>query len=96
LAFRSDKGAVTAEFMLITPAMILAVTLLISLFPLALAGIKLELSAMQLARLHAFGQDVEVPTGYSIEFSQQGKLSCLKLRMNTLPMESEYCAIPIG
>ena len=96
MAFPTDKGAVTAEFMLITPALILAVTLLLGLFPLALAGIKLELSAMQLARLYSFGQDVEAPAGYSIEFSQQGKLSCLKLRMDTLPMESEYCAIPIG
>ncbi len=96
MAFRSDKGAVTAEFMLITPAMILAVTLLLGLFPLALAGIKLELSAMQLARLYSYGEDVEAPAGHSIEFSQQGRLSCLKLRMHTLPMESEYCAIPIG
>jgi hypothetical protein len=96
LAFRSEKGAVTAEFMLITPALILAVTLLLGLFPLALAGIKLELSAMQLARLYSFGEDVVAPAGHSIEFSKQGRLYCLKLKLKTLPMESEYCAIPIG
>ncbi len=88
MAFRSDKGAVTAEFMLITPALILAVTLLLGLFPLALAGIKLELSAMQLARLHSFGEDVVAPAGHSIEFSEQRRLYCLKLKLKTLPMES--------
>lgn len=96
MAFRSEKGAVTAEFMLVTPAMILAVTLLIGLFPLALAGIKLELTAMQLARLHTFGQLVEAPAGHTLEISQRGRLECLSLRFDALPMESEYCAIPIG
>ncbi len=52
MGFSSDKGAVTAEFMLVTPALILAVATLLGLFPLALSAIKLEVEAMQLARMH--------------------------------------------
>jgi hypothetical protein len=96
LAFRSDKGAVTAEFMLVTPALILAVTLLLGLFPLALSAIKLELTAMQLARLHSLGQPVSAPAGYELKTSQEEGFECLSLRSPWLLMESEYCAIAVG
>jgi Flp pilus assembly protein TadG len=96
LAFRSENGAVTAEFMLITPALILAVTLLLGLFPLALSAIKLELTAMQLARLHALGQVVSAPAGYELTTYTQGRYECLVLKSHTLILESEYCALRLG
>jgi Flp pilus assembly protein TadG len=96
LAFRSERGAVTAEFMLITPVLILAVTALLGLFPLALSAIKLEFTAMQLARLHSLGLSVSAPAGYEIEIIERERFQCLVLRKEPLIMESEYCAIPIG
>ena len=96
MAFRSDKGAVTAEFMLVMPAMILAVALLLGLFPLALAGIKLELTAMQLARLHSLGQTVSAPTGYELKTYSEGRYECLVLKSPILILESEYCAMTLG
>ena len=96
MAFRSDKGAVTAEFMLVMPAVILAVTLLLGLFPLALAGIKLELTAMQLARLHSLGETVSPPAGYELKTYSEGRYECLLLKSPILILESEYCAMTPG
>lgn len=96
MAFHSDKGAVTAEFMLITPALILAVTLLLGLFPVALSAIKLELTAMQLARLHSLGQPVSAPAGYELKTYSEGRFECLVLRSDWLILESEYCAMTVG
>ena len=96
MAFHSERGAVTAEFMLITPALILVVTALLGLFPLALSAIKLELTAMQLARLHSLGQTVSAPAGYELEMVSSERFECLILKTEGLAMESEYCAIPIG
>lgn len=96
MAFRSDQGAVTAEFMLVTPALILAVTLLLGLFPLALTSIKLELTAMQLARLHSLGETVSPPAGYELRTYSQGRFECLVLKSPILILESEYCAMTLG
>lgn len=96
MAFRSDKGAVTAEFMLVTPALILAVTLLLGLFPLALTSIKLELTAMQLARLHSLGEVVAAPAGYTLSTYSEGRYECLVLKSPLLILESEYCAMTPG
>lgn len=96
MAFRSEKGAVTAEFMLVTPALILAVTLLLGLFPLALSAIKLELTAMQLSRLHSLGQPVSAPDGYELRTFSTGRFECLVLKSPLILMESEYCSMTIG
>jgi hypothetical protein len=89
LVSSSDKGAVTAEFMLITPALILAVATLLG------SSIKLEVETMQLARLHGYGLDVPVPEGYELEIASRGRIECIKVRNRSL-MESEYCVIPLG
>lgn len=95
MVFSSDKGAVTAEFMLITPALILAVATLLGLFPLALSAIKLEVETMQLARLHGYGLDLSVTEGHEFEISTQGRIECVTVRNLSL-LESEYCVIPLG
>lgn len=91
----SDKGAVTAEFMLITPALILAVATLLGLFPLALSAIKLEVETMQLVRMHGYGLDLSVAEGHEFEISAQGRIECVTVRNLSL-LESEYCVIPLG
>lgn len=91
----SDKGAVTAEFMLITPALILAVATLLGLLPLALSAIKLEVETMQLARMHGYGLDLSVSEGHELEISTQGRIECVTVRNLSL-LESEYCVIPLG
>jgi len=96
LGFSSDKGAVTAEFMLVTPALILAVATLLGLFPLALSAIKLEVEAMQLARMHGYGLDIAAPDGFELEIASNGRLECVVVRNKILPLESEYCVIPLG
>lgn len=96
MVFSSDRGAVTAEFMLITPALILAVVSLLGLFPLALAAIKLEVLAMQLARAHGYGWEAIAPSGYHLEITEDGRYECLRLSTQGLKMESEYCVIPVG
>lgn len=96
MAFSSEKGAVTAEFMLITPALVLAVISLLGLFPLALTAIRLELVAMNLARAHSYGHEITAPDGFQFQLVHQGRISCIKVTADQLGLESEYCVIPVG
>lgn len=96
LAFSSDRGAVTAEFMLITPALILAVVTLLGLFPLALSAIRLESVAMNLARSHSYGHEVVAPEGFDYELIERGRMDCLVVVTEGFRMESEYCVIAVG
>lgn len=96
MASSSDRGAVTAEFMLVTPALILAVVTLLGLFPLALSVIRLESVAMNLARAHSYGHDVVAPKGFEYEFIKKGRLDCILVNTEGFRMESEYCVIAVG
>jgi hypothetical protein len=90
----NDRGAVTAEFMLLMPAAILAVTLLLGSFTLALERVKFEFEAFQFARSFLYG----LPTG-SHDFLERskGNLSCVEVRSNSpFSFRSEYCLHKIG
>lgn len=90
----NEKGAVTAEFMLLMPAAILAVTLLLGFFNLALERVKFEFEAFQFARSYFYGLE---PTGLEFAESSQGDLSCVEV-VSGLPLQfrSEWCLFPIG
>ena len=90
----NQKGAVTAEFMLLMPAAILAVTLLLGFFNLALERVQFEFNAFQFARSHFYGLE---PGGYEFGERSYGDLSCVEV-VSGLPFQfrSEWCLIPIG
>ena len=90
----NQKGAVTAEFMLLMPAAILAVTLLLGSFTLALERVKFEFEAFQFARSYLYGLGSE-----SHEFLERrkGNLMCVEVLSNSpFSFRSEYCLYKIG
>ena len=90
----NQKGAVTAEFMLLMPAAILAVTLLLGFFTLALDRVKFELEAFQFARSYFYG--LETP-GLEFEKWTVGELECVEVISDSpLGFRSRYCAFMIG
>ena len=90
----NQKGAVTAEFMLLMPAAILAVTLLLSFFTLALDRVKFEFEAFQFARSYFYG--LETP-GLEFETSLVGDLECVEVISGSpLRFRSSYCAFKLG
>jgi len=90
----NQRGAVTAEFMLLMPAAVLAVTLLLGSFTLALERVKFEFEAFQFARSFLYGLPTE-----SHDFLERSKddLSCVEVRSDSpFSFRSEYCLHKIG
>ena len=90
----NQKGAVTAEFMLLMPAAILAVTLLLGFFTLALDRVKFELEAFQFARSYFYG--LETP---ALEFEETslGEISCVEvIAASPFGFRSRYCLFKTG
>ena len=95
--FSSERGAVTAEFMLLMPALISVVAVAIAGLQLGLAAISLELDAALLARSHSYGLAVVAPEGLELSTWQEQHLSCLKLtKPGLIEIASEYCLIKAG
>ena len=90
----NQRGAVTAEFMLLMPAAILAVTLLLGSFTLALERVKFEFEAFQFSRSYLYGLDTE---SHEYIERKKGNLSCIEVRSNSpFSFRSEYCLHKIG
>ena len=93
----SDRGAVTAEFMLLMPALISVVAIGIAGLQIGLASISLELDAALLARAQSYGFSVSAPTGTELTTWREGHLSCLRLsQVKLVEIASEYCLIQAG
>jgi hypothetical protein len=92
-----DDGAVTAEFMLLFPALISVVALLLGGFQLGLSAIALERTAGELARQHGYGFALPKIEDYEITTEVSQHLSCVELRQDGLiPLRSKQCVIRAG
>jgi len=90
----NQRGAVTAEFMLLMPAAVLAVTLLLGSFTLALERVKFEFEAFQFARSYFYGLPTE---SHDFFERRKGNLSCVEVLSNSpFSFRSEYCLHKIG
>jgi Flp pilus assembly protein TadG len=97
LVFHSDKGAVTAEFMLLLPALILLLAGGIGMFQLGLQRIALEVSAFEITRAVAIGFEPELEPGLEMRVSQEGRTKCVSVTKDLLfKLESKRCLIPYG
>jgi len=93
----NDRGAVTAEFMVAMPAVILVVALLGSLFQLGLARISMEQEASGLSRQFGYGIALQASGRYVVETSVRGHLGCVQVSLRgPIPLVSEQCAIRSG
>jgi Flp pilus assembly protein TadG len=97
LGFSSEKGAVTAEFMLLLPGLALLLAAALGMFQMGLDRIALEVSAFEASRASAIGFEPEVPDGAELTRYQEGRFQCVRLAKSQLvPLTATSCMIPYG
>jgi Flp pilus assembly protein TadG len=97
LGLASDKGAVTAEFMLLLPALTLLFATVLGSVAFATDRIALEAKAFQVARSLAIGLDVPTEAGIQVEKSIEGRLICAKItKQSLMPMSTKLCVMQVG
>jgi hypothetical protein len=93
----SDKGAVTAEFMLLLPALLVLLASGLGLFQVGLDRIALEVQGFEVARAVAIGLGPEIPDGHEMTTFSEGRLTCVLLTQESFPnLETKRCMIPYG
>jgi Flp pilus assembly protein TadG len=97
LVFSSQKGAVTAEFMLLFPTVVLALAGILGVFQLGLTQLQLSREAFTQARQLAIGNQLADQPGSFFEIRQSGKRDCLTAtKQLALKMEAEACLMKHG
>ncbi|HEY7854158.1 MAG TPA: hypothetical protein VIB80_03470 [Aquiluna sp.] len=97
MVWTSEKGAVTAEFMLLLPALLVLLTAALGLFQLGLERISLEVQTFEAARAMAIGFEPELREEVTVSHNQDGRFLCVTLVKNGLvDLEATRCMIPYG
>ena len=92
----SDRGVVTAEFMLLMPALISVVALCGLLLSLGLGAIGLELEAAQAARQLGYGFEYD-PGDYVLERWREQHLACVRLTApGLIQLQAQQCVLAAG
>ena len=93
----SDQGAVTAEFMLLLPALIMLFATVLGSVAFATDRIALEAKGFEAARSLAIGLDLVAEQGIEIEKSAEGALTCAKIsKQSLIPMSTKLCVMQVG
>jgi Flp pilus assembly protein TadG len=97
LVFSSQKGAVTAEFMLLFPTVVLALAGILGVFQLGLTQLQLSRDAFTQARQLAIGNQLADQPGSFFEIRQSGKWVCVTAtKQLVLKLEAEACLMKHG
>lgn len=92
LVFSSQKGAVTAEFMLLFPTVVLALAGTLGVFQLGVAQLSLSREAFLQARQLAIGNDPEASPDVSLTERLDGRFVCVSAVRNYLfELKAEVC-----
>jgi Flp pilus assembly protein TadG len=95
--FSSDHGAVTAEFMLLLPALMMLFATVLGSVVFATDRIALEARGFEAARSLALGLDLRAEEGIEIEKSVEGALTCAKItKQSLMPMSTKLCVMQVG
>ena len=84
LAFSREDGAVTAEFMLISPTIVLALAGALGLFQLGLERLTLSQLAFYEARSQAIGFEAKSDSETVFQTTIEGQLLCVTATRNSL------------
>jgi Flp pilus assembly protein TadG len=97
LVFSSQKGAVTAEFMLLFPTVVLALAGILGVFQLGLAQLQLSGAAFSQARQLSIGnQLLEIP-GTTFQVTESGRWVCVTAAKSLLiDLEVKSCLLKHG
>lgn len=83
--------------MLLLPGLVLIAAISLGSFTIALERIELEVSAFEVAREVAIGNQPKLPAGVSLEIETEGRLSCALLnRQGLIPLSARHCMIRYG
>lgn len=97
LAFSRDDGAVTAEFMLLTPTIVLALAGALGLFQLGLERLTLSQLAFYEARSQAIGGDRSEYRDVDFVTNIEGQLLCVTASKSLLfKLEESGCYLIHG
>jgi len=88
-AFSDEKGAVTAEFMLLLPAAVLGLAGFLAIFQLGLVRIEISQLAFFQARLWSIGNEDLDFEGVSFSSELDGQLLCVTATKKTIIEISE-------
>ena len=88
-AFSDDKGAVTAEFMLLLPTVILGLAGFLAIFQLGLVRIEISQLAFYQARLWSIGNEDLNVEGVSFSSELDGQLLCVTATKKSIIEVSE-------
>jgi hypothetical protein len=92
-----EKGAVTAELMMLFPVLILGAGLLGMIFSVSLERITLERDTAAALREIAIGRDLEVPEGINARTWTEGRLVCLEFKKSeVIQISAAHCALPLA
>ena len=97
LALDSDRGAVTAEFMLLLPSLIIMFTFALGSVTFATERIAIESKVFEVTRAISLGQEPVVDHEYRLTRFVEGRKVCVTLsRQLLLPIQSTLCMLPVG
>ena len=97
LGFRSEKGSVTAEFMLLLPTLVLGLAACLAVAAWQIERLELQSLAFLAARQQIVGSSIELPENTDGNFFQDGRYSCVELtRTSLLPLKARSCQLRLG
>lgn len=97
LVFSNQKGAATAEFMLLFPAVVLALSGVLGVFQIGVTQLQLSRDAFTQARLLSMGMDPRSIPGASTQKLDRGNFVCaLTTKKLWFDLEAEACLLKHG
>lgn len=92
-----EKGAVTAELMMLLPVLILGAGLIGMIFSVSLERISLERDTAAALREMAIGRELELPVGVIARTWMEGRLMCLEFKKSeVIQISAAHCALPLA
>jgi len=83
--------------MLLLPGLVLLCAISLGSFSLALSRVQLEVSAFEIARELAIGNQPQVQSGILLKVESEGRLSCAELtKQGLFPLTAKHCMIRYG
>lgn len=97
MASNNEKGAATAEFMLLLPTLLIGLAAFLALTNWQLERLELSSLSFSAARAQAIGTDWSPPEGVLTNSFQDGRYDCVELsKAAFMPMKVRACVLQFG
>jgi hypothetical protein len=93
----NDGGAVTAEFMMLMPVLVLGLSLTLGAVSLGFERLELQAMSWSMARAEALGLELPDLEGVTINIERIERVSCVHLlKSKPLPIHAKSCQLILG